>query len=316
MRQTHVAAAVLALVALTAGCEPDRPMRCVGSECLPGPACESDADCDDGLVCNGIEICGTVSRRCVSGTPLDCDDGIQCTVDRCVEPDGSCVAEPNDGLCGDGEACTGIEGTGCIRSCSSGIACDPVSACGCRTGEACTYGATGAPRCAPAGTLGHGSPCSATSECAAGTQCIPLDGFDGLPADYAECRELCRSDSDCPSSGQCAIALPGTTTRACTRACDLVTQTGCASPARCHPVNFPGGTVYADCAVRGNRLAGQSCGTTTEVCAAGLICVTQTSGGALCDPICQVDRDCTGGRRCVGLVEMIVVDGETYGVCN
>jgi hypothetical protein len=48
----------------------------------PTPACTVDEDCDDGLVCNGSEICG---GRCVPGTPPDCDDGVaaSCSGDDC-----------------------------------------------------------------------------------------------------------------------------------------------------------------------------------------------------------------------------------------
>lgn len=61
------------------------------------PACLVDADCDDGLLCNGPETC--VEERCVGGAALACDDRDPCTADRCVEPDpgagvaGGCVSE-------------------------------------------------------------------------------------------------------------------------------------------------------------------------------------------------------------------------------
>ena len=39
------------------------------------PDCSSDADCDDGLYCNGVEHC--VNGHCVPGTPPNCDDGLE-----------------------------------------------------------------------------------------------------------------------------------------------------------------------------------------------------------------------------------------------
>jgi len=66
--------------------------------------CEGDADCDDGLWCNGVETC--VSGRCAAGPPVDCDDGNGCTNDRCDEELGGCenscgAAAPGDSCCGD-----------------------------------------------------------------------------------------------------------------------------------------------------------------------------------------------------------------------
>ncbi|MCH7926348.1 MAG: hypothetical protein IIC51_12520, partial [Planctomycetes bacterium] len=52
------------------------------------PACGSDADCDDGVFCNGTETCGTGRGECSDGTPPcppqdTCDEGAQ----TCIEPD-------------------------------------------------------------------------------------------------------------------------------------------------------------------------------------------------------------------------------------
>jgi hypothetical protein len=85
----------------------------------------SDAECDDGDLCNGKEIC--VKGRCVPGAPLQCDDGNACTVgDVCqagacqpgpgtldcaakgpcfepvCSPDAGCVPLPDGTACPDG----------------------------------------------------------------------------------------------------------------------------------------------------------------------------------------------------------------------
>ena len=39
--------------------------------------CQLDADCDDGLFCNGQEICD-VAQDCQPGTPPSLDDGVGC----------------------------------------------------------------------------------------------------------------------------------------------------------------------------------------------------------------------------------------------
>jgi hypothetical protein len=54
--------------------------------------CNTDEDCRDGNICNGIERCD--AGACLPGTPLDCDDGDVCTADSC-SPRSGCVNECN-----------------------------------------------------------------------------------------------------------------------------------------------------------------------------------------------------------------------------
>jgi len=65
-------------------------------------ACTDDADCDDGLFCNGEEAC--MSGVCAAGSPPCTDDTPVCdeTNDRCVE----CL---NNSDCSDSLFCTGVE---------------------------------------------------------------------------------------------------------------------------------------------------------------------------------------------------------------
>jgi len=71
-------------------------------------SCSVNADCDDGLWCNGLEICD-VNGNCQS-SPAPCeDDGLFCTgVESCDEVNDQCEATgnpcPDDGL-----FCTGVE---------------------------------------------------------------------------------------------------------------------------------------------------------------------------------------------------------------
>lgn len=102
------------------------------------PVCDKDADCDDGLVCNGVEYCdfGAVARTggvCRGGTPPVCDDGVACTQDLCREEPGgySCLHKPHDQDCDDGNFCNGAEVCdpliGCVKGkmvdCSDGVDC-------------------------------------------------------------------------------------------------------------------------------------------------------------------------------------------------
>jgi hypothetical protein len=56
-----------------------------GDACDPCPTqpvcCSTDAECDDGLFCNGDEIC--LGGTCAAGTVPACEDGNPCTSDSC-----------------------------------------------------------------------------------------------------------------------------------------------------------------------------------------------------------------------------------------
>ena len=87
MRATSHALFAVALAFVACGCgartgviDPDA-----------GVGCLSDEECDDGLVCNGVERC--LETRCRRGPALVCDDHDECTDDACEEPTG-CAIEP------------------------------------------------------------------------------------------------------------------------------------------------------------------------------------------------------------------------------
>lgn len=66
--------------------------------------CTTDADCDDGLACNGAETCNLATSQCEFGTPVVCTD--QCQTGACLEPTGTCEPKANGVLCQDGTECT------------------------------------------------------------------------------------------------------------------------------------------------------------------------------------------------------------------
>jgi hypothetical protein len=119
---------------------------CTIDSCNPnGGTCTNmpnSNQCDDGLVCNGVEVCdpmnGDPNTGCIAGTPVVCDDSFSCTFDQCTEPGGVCVNFEQNNLCDDGLFCTGQEicdpsdpmanmMSGCILgtapSCDDGVAC-------------------------------------------------------------------------------------------------------------------------------------------------------------------------------------------------
>ena len=107
--------------------------------------CSSDADCDDGVFCNGAEVCGA-GGACEAGTPVSCaDDGLFCNgVEQCSETELACVSASapctneicvEDGQfcqplgCGDGICATGEDCTNCPVDCISGAGGGTEAAC-------------------------------------------------------------------------------------------------------------------------------------------------------------------------------------------
>ena len=70
--------------------------------------CLGDGDCDDGLFCNGAEVCD-VSGSCQPGTPPVLDDGVDCTEDSCDEANDTVLHSPDDAICNDGFFCNGVD---------------------------------------------------------------------------------------------------------------------------------------------------------------------------------------------------------------
>jgi len=66
-------------------------------DCLIDENPEADADCNDGLYCNGVETCQ--SGYCMSGNTIDCADNIGCTSDSCNEATDSCTHTADDSAC-------------------------------------------------------------------------------------------------------------------------------------------------------------------------------------------------------------------------
>ena len=66
-----------------------------------------DTACNDGLFCNGTELCDP-ALDCQAGTS-PCADGVTCTLDTCDEAQDTCAYLADDSLCTDGLYCNGEE---------------------------------------------------------------------------------------------------------------------------------------------------------------------------------------------------------------
>jgi hypothetical protein len=107
------------------------------SDCAP-TGCQSDAECDDAMFCNGTETCNVGTGQCEAGTPVDVDDGVGCTDDSCDEANDVVVNTPNDGLCDNGQFCDGSETCDAINDCQAGTApCDSASETCDEAGDMC-----------------------------------------------------------------------------------------------------------------------------------------------------------------------------------
>ncbi|MEC9072587.1 MAG: PQQ-binding-like beta-propeller repeat protein, partial [Myxococcota bacterium] len=96
-----------------------------------GGCCAEDANCDDGVFCNGPETCDPGTHTCQAPVPPVCDDEVECTLDFCnVDTDACDVDTDNHEFCDDGEPCNGNEKcakSGCIAGapipCPGGYSC-------------------------------------------------------------------------------------------------------------------------------------------------------------------------------------------------
>ncbi|MEC8024237.1 MAG: hypothetical protein VX223_09910, partial [Myxococcota bacterium] len=87
--------------------------ECQEGECIPGAV----IDCDDGVFCNGQEVCDPI-LGCITATENPLEDGIACTEDLCNEETGEVLHIADDTACDDGLFCNGVEScspnTGCV----------------------------------------------------------------------------------------------------------------------------------------------------------------------------------------------------------
>jgi hypothetical protein len=100
---------------------------------LDAQGCRDDAQCDDGVFCNGVERC--FEGVCFESPQAPCADLTDCTVDRCDEEDDQCTHVPDASLCAQGQVCDPKAGcftrAQCVRDedCNDGLRCNGDEVC-------------------------------------------------------------------------------------------------------------------------------------------------------------------------------------------
>ncbi len=274
---------------------------------IPRPQCGSDADCDDGVFCNGAETCAPEDAAsdglgCVAvGAETFLDDGIDCTADLCDETTASQIHDASGCECQDDGTCEAIHTGPCVLGaiCQGGVcsvtladtgtpcedtipctrdtACDDAGACvGVEDHTVCddqTY-CNGEERCAPANPAADG-----VSGCVTGP--APTDDAAVVP----ECALLV-----CDESAGALIAVP-TDSCACQSAAD------CGAPGDCRTWTCDATTDFT-CQDDGPEDAGTACDdglscTVADACDAQGLCA-----GAPAHPLCDDDDPCNGTEVC------------------
>jgi cysteine-rich repeat protein len=75
----------------------------------------NDADCDNGIFCDGAETC-EIGFGCLVGAPPVVDDGMACTVDACDEASNLVTHDPDHFACDDSDPCT-------VEACDEFLGC-------------------------------------------------------------------------------------------------------------------------------------------------------------------------------------------------
>lgn len=265
--------------------------------------CTVDVDCDDGRVCNGVEVC--MAGVCTSGDRIDCDDGVSCTADQCDEETAACMHVPIPGECDDGLFCNGAEscdaGTGCVSgsppTCDDGIGC---------TIDSCDEASRSCLHDPDHDACDDGAACNGIERCDESVGCIAgeaIDCDDGV---------ACTTDSCDDADGACRHEPDDT---ACDDALYCNGAESCDSSTGCVAGDPPCGETECD-ESSASCLTRIGC-TSVEECDDGDACTTDLCIDAECVPtaneaLCDDGDECTVGDRC----SAGVCAGETVPGCG
>ena len=147
--------------------------------------------CDDGLYCDGAEICN-ISSDCQPGIPPDLDDGVGCTIDNCNETSDIITHTADDSYCLNDLWCDGAEYCDAVSDCQLGTAynCDDMIAC---TDDSCDENIDSCVSTPNDANCDNGwfcdgtETCDALSDCQAGT---PINTNDSITCTIDDCDEV------------------------------------------------------------------------------------------------------------------------------
>ncbi len=326
-----------------AGCQAGTPLTCDDGVGCTADSCDeindtcinaaSNALCDNGLFCDGLETCDAIND-CQAGTAPDCNDGVGCTVDACDEVGDTCVNTATDSLCDNGLFCDGPETCDPVNDCQAGAAPNCDDGVGC-TDDSCDEDADVCVNAANNVNCDNGLFCDGAETCDPNLDCqlgTPVSCADGVGCTVDSCDEtndICVNaldDSQCDNGQFCdgmetCDALndcqPGTAPDCgdgvgCTiESCDELNDVCVNTPdhSACDNGLFCDGAETCD-AVNDCQPAVFSCddsdACTTDSCdEGGDMCVNTPLGGCTS---CIVDADCDDGITCT-------VDTCNAGVC-
>jgi hypothetical protein len=274
---------------------------------IPRPKCDTDADCSDGVFCNGAETCEPEAPTadglgCVAvGAQAFLDDGIDCTTDLCDEQGAAQIHDASGCECQDDGTCEAIHSGSCVLSatCEGGV-CQVTLAdvgSGCDDQIPCTSDSV----CDDAGTCSgveDHTVCDDGTYCNGEERCAPTDaGADGVtgcidgpaPVEGATVEPACAAAACDERAGE-VVAVP-------TDACACQTAADCGDAGDCRIWRCDASTGFA-CADDGGVDVGTSCDdglgcTVADTCDAQGTCV-----GAVAHPLCDDDDLCNGAEVC------------------
>ena len=242
--------------------------------------CRTEANCDDGLFCNGAETCDLATNTCQAGTPPVIDDAVACTDDSCDELNDIVVNAPNDANCNDSVGCTDdtCDATNDCQFTPNDANCDDNVACTddtCDASNDCQFTAKDA-NCNDGQFCNGGETCDALNGCQAGT--LP-DCDDLVSCTNDSCDEVNDTCVNAPSDAKCDDGV------ACTNdTCDVTSDCQFTpNNANCDNGLFCDGAETCD-PLLGCQAGTDPCAGTTSVC-------DETND--VCTACCMPDGSCT-----------------------
>lgn len=310
---------------------------CAGVDAEAAPVCGAESftvSCANGRICGAHSVCtGDTSCECEAGyLSWQCQTGERCTTADCAYPnwwclpvgiDGACATSggyaPGTWRCVDGRHLRAVCGSDCETACqATASACDPVAQdCAQPGATKCTVLTTDAgvvdTTCvAEDGTVATGGSCTrdataafAKDDCARGALCSEL-ATPGAPS----CLRFCRHTSDCAGAACMQVTDRVPPDGVCVAQCTLFAP--CADGRACGPEHDLDARAVAQCRDQvPSAVEGTAC-TDQSDCAADLLCVTGSGGGATCRPLCDPAHPCAGGGSCAVLSRSELPAGTGY----